>query len=62
MKFGVAVIGFLGFITSNAVLWYAATRPAGVEFGELRTFRDLAMVIAGGGSGEPGATPDRDGG
>jgi hypothetical protein len=38
------------FVGSYALTWYSARclLPASVEFGELRTFRDLAVVVAGG--------------
>ncbi len=45
----VAVGAFL-FVLGWALTWYAARwrLPASVEFGELRTFRDLAVVVAEG--------------
>ncbi len=43
-----------------AFTWYAARclLPASVEFGELRTFRDLAIVVAEGSPAEPDAAAD----
>ncbi len=34
----------IGYILAWAIAEY--TRPISVEFGELRTFRDLALVVA----------------
>jgi hypothetical protein len=44
------VAGVVLFAAGYALTWYAARclLPASVEFGELRTFRDLAVVVAGG--------------
>ncbi|RLS52879.1 MAG: hypothetical protein DWH91_15545 [Planctomycetota bacterium] len=44
------VIGLILYGTCYALTWYAARClfPASVEFGELRTFRDLAVVVAEG--------------
>ncbi|HKA07329.1 MAG TPA: hypothetical protein VKD71_08735 [Gemmataceae bacterium] len=42
------VAGVVLFASCYALTWYAARRllPASVEFGELRTFRDLAIIVA----------------
>jgi hypothetical protein len=42
--------GLILFASCYALTWYAARclLPASVEFGELRTFRDLAVVVAEG--------------
>jgi hypothetical protein len=53
------------FALSYALTWYSARclLPTSVEFGELRTFRDLAVVVARGSpNAEPGAAPDAAGG
>ena len=44
------VAGVVLFASCYALTWYAARclLPASVEFGELRTFRDLAIVVAEG--------------
>jgi hypothetical protein len=52
---GVRLLTAGGFVLSAlcyALTWYAAKclLPASVEFGELRTFRDLALVVAKGRS------------
>lgn len=49
------VVGVVLFATCYALTWYAARNvlPARVQFGELRTFRDLAMVVADGRLAEP---------
>ncbi len=53
--------GGLLFIVAYVQTWIAAwSRPASVEFGELRTFRDLAVVVAEGSPAEPGAPLDGD--
>jgi hypothetical protein len=43
-------VGVFLFVLGWALTWYAARwrLPASVEFGELRTFRDLAVVVAEG--------------
>lgn len=48
------VIGVVLFASAYALTWYAARclLPASVEFGELRTFRDLAIVVANGSPAE----------
>jgi hypothetical protein len=48
------VAGVVLFASSYALTWYAARclLPASVEFGELRTFRDLAIVVAEGSPAE----------
>lgn len=51
---GLGLFVFFGvglFASSYVFVQYAALclRPASVEFGELRTFRDLALVVANGG-------------
>ena len=48
------------FASVYALTWYAARclLPASVEFGELRTFRDLAIVLAEGSPAEPDASAD----
>jgi hypothetical protein len=53
--FGVALFGLV-----YALTWYAARNllPASVEFGELRTFRDLAIAVAKGGPADPDAAVD----
>jgi hypothetical protein len=45
-----AIAGGIVAAVSYAILWYVANRvlPASVEFGELKTFRDLAIVVARG--------------
>lgn len=56
------VAGVVVFASCYALTWYAARclLPASVEFGELRTFRDIALVVAGGGKPtESGAAPNR---
>jgi hypothetical protein len=55
---GLTGAGVLALAGAYALLWFFANRPASVEFGELHTFRDLAMVIAAGSPAEP----DADGG
>jgi hypothetical protein len=54
------VLGVLSFTLAYALTWYAARclLPASVEFGELRTFRDLAIVVAEGSPAEPDAAVD----
>jgi len=54
------VFGVVSFASCYALTWYAARclLPASVEFGALRTFRDLAVVVAGGSPAEPGAAAD----
>ncbi|MBI1322718.1 hypothetical protein GC170_05985 [bacterium] len=54
------VSGVVLFASAYALTWYAARclLPASVEFGELRTFRDLAVVVAGGSPAEPDAAAD----
>lgn len=54
------VAGAVLFAACYAFTWYAARRllPASVEFGELRTFRDLAIVVAEGSPAAPGAAAD----
>jgi len=49
--------GGLLLVLAYALTWIAATwmLPASVEFGELRTFRDLAIVVAEGSPVEPNA-------
>jgi hypothetical protein len=44
------IAGALLFASGYALIWYAARclQPASVQFGELRTFRDLAVVVAEG--------------
>jgi hypothetical protein len=51
------IAGMVMFAACYALTWYAARRlmPASVEFGKLRTFRDLAIVIAKGEPTESGA-------
>jgi hypothetical protein len=48
--------GILVVITGFALAWIDALwlAPASVEIGDLRTFRDLARVIAEGGDASPG--------
>lgn len=48
--------GFL-FVLAYSLIWIAKRLilPASVEFGRLRTFRDLALVIAEGNPAEPDA-------
>jgi hypothetical protein len=50
------VTGVVLFAWGYALVWYAARclLPASVEFGELRTFRDLAVVVAEGIPAEKG--------
>jgi hypothetical protein len=52
--------GLLMFASCYALTWYAARclLPASVTFGELRTFRDLAIVVAEGRPAEQGAAAD----
>jgi hypothetical protein len=52
--------GVLSFALAYALTWYAALcrLPASVEFGELRTFRDLAIVVAEGSPVKPDAAAD----
>ncbi|HMF17181.1 MAG TPA: hypothetical protein VKE98_08240 [Gemmataceae bacterium] len=47
-----AIFGVVLFAFCYGLTWFAARslRPASVEFGELRTFRDLAIVIVDGKS------------
>jgi len=47
--------GGLLFVAAYSLTWIAARSmlPASVEFGELRTFRDLAVVVAEGSAAEP---------
>lgn len=47
---GLTIAGVGLFASSYALAWYSARwlLPASVDFGELRTFRDLAVVVAGG--------------
>jgi hypothetical protein len=55
------IVGVGLFAGSYGLTWYSARclLPAGVEFGALRTFRDLAVVVAGGcPDAEPGAAAD----
>ena len=54
------VAGVAVFASCHALTWYAARYllPASVEFGELRTFRDLSLVVAVGRSTESDAAPD----
>jgi hypothetical protein len=58
-----AAAGAVLFLSLCALIWYAALclLPSSVEFGELRTFRDLAVVVAEGRPAEPGAAPGRRG-
>ena len=43
---GLTIIGVLVFAVCYALMWIAAkSDPAAVEFGDLRTFRDLAVVM-----------------
>lgn len=63
-RYGIAAAGAAAAMTCCGLAWYAASRirPASVEFGDLRTFRDLAAALAGdGGDGgaEPAAAADR---
>jgi hypothetical protein len=53
-------LGVVLFASAYALTWYAARcmLPASVEFGELRTFRDLAVVVAGASRAEPSAAAD----
>jgi hypothetical protein len=53
-------LGAVLFASGYALNWYAARclLPASVEFGELRTFRDLAIVLAEASLAEPGAAAD----
>ncbi|MFO0898963.1 MAG: hypothetical protein U0836_16185 [Pirellulales bacterium] len=45
------IAGVLLFTVGFALTWFAARRtPLSVEFGELRTFRDLAILLADGSS------------
>lgn len=44
----VTSIGVLSMALGYALTGYAARRPASVTFGELRTFRDLSVIIADG--------------
>jgi hypothetical protein len=50
-------VGAVVFASCYGLTWYAARclLPASVEFGELRTFRELAVVVAEGSPAEPGA-------
>jgi hypothetical protein len=52
--------GALVLVVAYPLTWIAARSmlPASVEFGELRTFRDLAAVLAEGSAPERGATAD----
>ena len=45
-----SIVGFLLLASSLALSWFATSflLPASVEFGEIRTFRDLAVVVAEG--------------
>ena len=45
-----SIVGFLLLASSLALSWFATSflLPASVEFGEIRTFRDLAIVVAEG--------------
>jgi len=54
------VAGGVLIASSYALTWYAARclLPASAEFGELRTFRDLAVVVAAGRPTEPNAAAD----
>jgi hypothetical protein len=47
-----AIVGVVLFAFCYGLTWYAARclSPASVEFGELRTFRDLANIIVDGKS------------
>ena len=51
------VAGGVLFASSYALHWYAAKclLPASVEFGELQTFRELAIVVSEASTAEPGA-------
>jgi hypothetical protein len=51
----ITIAGVALFAWCYALTWYAARclLPASVEFGELRTFRDLAIVVAEGKPAEP---------
>jgi hypothetical protein len=57
----ITVGGVVLLALCHALSWYAAKclLPASVEFGELRTFRDLAVVVAEGRMAGPGAAPAR---
>jgi len=54
------VFGVVLVASVYALTWYAARclLPASVQFGELRTFRDLAIVVAEGSPAEPDAAAD----
>lgn len=60
---GVHLLTFLGAVmlaSCYAVTWYATQYllPSSVEFGQLQTFRDLAIVVAEGSSVTRGGAPD----
>ena len=60
---GMYLLTFFGvvlFAAGYALTWYAARclLPASVNFGELRTFRDVAIVVAEGSPAESDAAAD----
>jgi len=46
------IAGVVLFVICHFITSYASNRPTSVEFGDLRTFRDLAVAIAEGSSAE----------